>query len=76
MNRVYLRINAAVGMEKEVRDALRQIRGIKTADMVTGRYDVIAMIEEESYESTFQTVLEKVRNVKGITRTETDLVVE
>ena len=75
-NRAYLRINTAVGKEKEVRDALRKIRGIQSADMVTGRYDVIAMVEEESYEGTFKTVLTQVRGIEGIVRTETDLVVE
>lgn len=76
MSRVYLRINAAMGKEKEVRDALRKIKGVLSADMVTGPYDVIAIVEEESYEHTFKTVLEKVRGIKGITKTETDLVVE
>ncbi|HLB02365.1 MAG TPA: Lrp/AsnC ligand binding domain-containing protein [Nitrospiria bacterium] len=76
MSRVYLRINTAVGREKEVRDALRRIRGVKSADMVTGRYDVIAIVEEETYESTFKTVLDKVRSIKGVTKTETDLVIE
>jgi DNA-binding Lrp family transcriptional regulator len=76
MSRVYLRINTAVGREKEVRDALRRIRGVKSADMVTGRYDVIAIVEEETYESTFKTVLDKVRGIKGVTKTETDLVIE
>lgn len=76
MSRVYLRINTAVGREKEVRDALRRIRGVKSADMVTGRYDVIAIVEEETYESTFRTVLDKVRSIKGVTKTETDLVIE
>ncbi|MGH7273985.1 MAG: Lrp/AsnC ligand binding domain-containing protein [Nitrospiria bacterium] len=76
MSRVYLRINTAVGREKEVRDALRRIRGVKAADMVTGRYDVIAIVEEETYESTFKTVLDKVRGIKGVTKTETDLVIE
>ena len=76
MSRVYLRINTAVGKEKEVRDALRRIRGVKSADMVTGRYDVIAIVEEETYESTFKTVLDKVRGIRGVTKTETDLVIE
>ena len=76
MSRVYLRINTAVGKEKEVRDALRRIRGVKSADMVTGRYDVIAIVEEETYESTFKTVLDRVRGIRGVTKTETDLVIE
>ena len=76
MSRVYLRINTAVGKEKEVRDILRKTKGVKSADMVTGRYDVIAIVEEESYENTFKTVLDKVRGIKGITKTETDLVID
>lgn len=76
MSKVYLRINTAVGKEKEVRDALRRIKGVVSADMVTGRYDVIAVVDEESYENTFKTVLDKVRGIKGILKTETDLVIE
>lgn len=76
MNRVYLRINTTVGNEKSVRDAIRKMPGVKSADMVTGRYDVIAMVEDDSYEGTLKTVLDKVRGIEGITRTETDLAVE
>lgn len=76
MTRVYLRINTDVGKEREVRDELKRIKGVKSADMVTGRYDIIAMVEGETYESTFKTVLEKIREIKGIIKTETDLVIE
>lgn len=75
-NRAYLRINTTIGKEKEVRDALRKVKGVTSADMVTGRYDVIAIVEDDSYEGTFKTVLAQVRGIEGITRTETDLVVE
>lgn len=76
MTRVYLRINTDIGKEREVRDELKKIKGVKNADMVTGRYDIIAMVEGETYESTFKTVLEKIREIKGIIKTETDLVIE
>ncbi len=75
-SRAYLRINTAVGREKEVRDALRMVNGVASADMVTGRYDVMAIVEEDSYEGTFKTILATIRLIEGITRTETDLVVD
>ncbi|MBI5745650.1 MAG: Lrp/AsnC ligand binding domain-containing protein [Nitrospirae bacterium] len=76
MTRVYLRINTDIGKEREVRDELKKIKGVKNADMVTGRYDIIATVEGETYENTFKTVLEKIREIKGIIKTETDLVIE
>ncbi len=76
MARVYLRINTALGKERAVRNALRKITGVKKADIVTGRHDVIALIEASNPTAALSTVVKRVRRVGGITRTETDLVVE
>ena len=75
MRRLYLLINTVVGKERVVRDALRVIEGVRMADMITGRYDVVAVIEETREEALFATVLEKVRTIDGITKTETNLAV-
>ncbi len=76
MERVYLRINTEVGKERQVRDALRKIKGVKLADIVTGRHDVIAVLEEETLRSIFRIVTEKIRSLEGVTKSETDLAVE
>jgi DNA-binding Lrp family transcriptional regulator len=76
MKRLYLLINTVVGKERSVRNALRQVPGVHQADMITGRYDIIAVVEESGEEIPYSLILEKVRSIDGITRTETNLVVE
>jgi DNA-binding Lrp family transcriptional regulator len=76
MRRLYLLINTMVGKEKMVRDAIRRMEGVRMCDMITGRYDIVVVIEEKSEEVPFAIVLEKIRMVEGITKTETNLVVE
>lgn len=72
--RAYLLINAQVGKETDVKNALARQKAVKSADLVTGPYDVIAVVEGKNYEDIIQNVLKKVRPVKGIVRTETCLV--
>lgn len=74
--KIYLLINTEIGKEHSVRDSLRKIENVVSADMITGRYDIIAVIEGGSVEEVFTTVLNKIRSINGIVRTETNLVVE
>jgi len=76
MARAYLAIDADVGKERAVRNALRKVQNVVRVDLVTGRYDIIAIVEARSFEALFNTVLKKVRAVKGITRTITHIAVE
>ena len=45
--KAFLLIETAQGRSKEVATALKQLEGVKSADTVTGPYDVIAAIEGE-----------------------------
>jgi len=74
--KIYLLINTEIGKEKSVRDSLRKIANVTSADMITGRYDIIAVIEGGTVEDVFTTVLNKIRSIEGIVRTETNLVIE
>lgn len=74
--KIYLLINTEIGKERSVRDSLRKIANVKSADMITGRYDIIAVIEGGTVEDVFTTVLNRIRSIEGIVRTETNLVIE
>lgn len=76
MAKLYLRITTAVGKEQTVRNALRRTAGVRSADLVTGRYDVIAVVQGASLEAAIKTVLSGVRGITGIEKTETDIVIE
>ena len=76
VGKIYLLINTEIGKERSVRDSLRKIGNVKSADMITGRYDIIAVIEGGTVEDVFTTVISKIRSINGIVRTETNLVLE
>ncbi len=74
--KIYLLINTEVGKELSVRNALREIENVISADMITGRYDIIAIVEGEPVEEALSVILRKIRSIDGIIRTETNLVIE
>lgn len=76
MARVYLLINVLPGKEVSIRDTLRGIKGVVNADVVTGHYDIIAVLEAEDTSDIFNKILKKIRKIKGINRTETFVAVE
>lgn len=76
MARVYLLANVLPGKEVSIRDTLRGIKGIINADVVTGHYDIIAVLEAKNTSEIFEKVLKKIRMIKGINRTETFVAVE
>lgn len=76
MARIYLLTNVLPGRDVSIRDTLRGIKGIVHADLVTGPYDIIAVIEAADTTEIFDKILKKVRKIKGINRTETFVAVE
>ena len=76
MARVYILANVLPGRDREIREDLRRIKGVAMADVVTGHYDVVAVLEAEAMSTIFDSILKKVRGIKGINRTETFVAVE
>ncbi|BCB95233.1 hypothetical protein JZK55_01550 [Dissulfurispira thermophila] len=76
MARVYLLANVLPGKDVSIRDTMRGIKGVVNADVVTGHYDIIAVIEAENTSEIFDKILKKIRLIKGINRTETFVAVE
>jgi DNA-binding Lrp family transcriptional regulator len=76
MARAYLRIKVEMGKERSVRDALLKFDEVKGAELTTGDQDVLVLIEADSFEDILQVVVDKLRTVKGIKSTVTDLVLE
>ena len=72
--KTFVLIETAVGKAKEVVSALRQVEGVKSVDPVTGPYDVIAVVEQDSLIDIGDLVTSKIHPVPGISRTVTCLV--
>ena len=73
--RAYILIEASVGRTKEVVTQLRSRRGVRTADSVTGSYDVIAVVEAEDLNAVGDLVTRRIQTLDGIVRTMTCLSV-
>jgi len=76
MAKAYLKIKVETGKERSVRDALLRFDEVKGADLTTGGQDILASIEADSYEDILQVVIDRLRTLKGIKSTVTDLVLE
>jgi len=74
--KAFVLIETVVGRNKEVTATLRQLKGIKSVDTVTGPYDIIAIIEGESLNDIGDMVTEKIHPIAGISRTVTCLALQ
>jgi DNA-binding Lrp family transcriptional regulator len=75
MSRVYLLANVVPGKERSVRDTLRGTKGVVDADVITGQYDLIAILEGKDTNEVFNKILREIRKIRGLTRTETFVAV-
>ena len=73
--KAFVLIETAVGRNKEVATTLEKLAGVKSVDIVTGPYDIIAIIEGESLNDIGDIVTGKIHPVAGISRTVTCLAI-
>ena len=71
----YILILTEVGRAAQVAAAVSQIPGVKTADDVTGPYDVVALVEAADVDELGRMVVASIQAVEGIERTLTCPVV-
>jgi DNA-binding Lrp family transcriptional regulator len=74
--KAFVLIETAVGRNKEVAAALKKLAGVKSVDIVTGPYDIIAIIEGESLNDIGDLVTGKIHPIAGISRTVTCLAIK
>ncbi len=75
LTKAYVLIETTVGKNREVIDALRNLKGLSAVDMVTGPFDLIAVVEADSLAEVGDVVTAKIHPIPGVTRTVTCLVV-
>ncbi len=71
MATVYLLLNTLPGKEMSIRDTLRGTKGVERADVITGQFDLVAVLEAKDTNTIFNKILKDIRKIKGMTRTET-----
>ena len=75
MVHAYILIQTEVGKAAAVAAEIAGLRGVATAEDVTGPYDVIVRAEADNVDLLGQLVVANIQNVEGITRTLTCPVV-
>jgi len=73
--KAYLLVETAVGKTRDVANTLRGLSGIETVDVVTGPYDIIAVINGDDMSVVGTLVTESVHTVQGVVRTVTCVAV-
>lgn len=75
MVQAYILVQTEVGRSSQVAAEIGSLPGVRSAEDVTGPYDVIALIEAESVDDLGRQVIAKIQEVPHITRTTTCTVV-
>lgn len=73
--RAYILIETAVGTTVDVAASLREIKEMKAVDMVTGPFDIVAVVEAEDLSDIGGIVSTRMHKVSGIVKTITSLAV-
>ena len=64
-------IETSVGKTRDVANVLKQVGGMQSVEVVTGPYDVIAVIEAHDMRAIGAVVEEKIHTLSGVARTVT-----
>ena len=74
-SKAFILIETDVGKSKAVADVLRKSEGVDSVDIVTGPYDVIAVIHGETLNDVGELITGKIHPVPNISRTVTCLTI-
>ena len=70
-NRAYILVETSVGKTRDVAAVLRSVQGIRSVDVVTGPYDIIAIIDSPDVNSMGALITDTIHSVGGVVRTVT-----
>ena len=73
--KAYLLVETAVGKTRDVAGTLRGMDNIESVDVVTGPYDIIAVINAADMTVVGNVVTEQIHTVTGVVRTVTCVAV-
>ena len=73
--RAYLLVETAVGKTRDVAGTLQGLEGIESVDVVTGPYDIIAVVSADDMAVVGNLVTGNIHTVAGVVRTVTCVAV-
>ena len=76
MIEAYILMKSELGEQSEVYTKILKIKGVKSANIVIGPYDLIIFIESTDLNTLGKKVISKIQNLKGVRDTTTCVVLE
>ena len=73
--RAYILIETQVGKSREISDVIRTLPGVQSIDIITGSYDIIALVEGEDMLGIANEVTSQIQLIPGVSRTITCVAV-
>ena len=67
--KAYILIEAQVGLAQHAVVSLRALAGVSSADVITGSYDIIVLVEAADMGAMAELVTGKIQGVTGVLRT-------
>ena len=72
--KAFILIEAEVGMVQQVVRSLRALNGVATADVITGTYDMIVLVDAADMSAMADLVTGRIQGVPGVLRTITCVI--
>ncbi len=72
----YIFIECEHARSKEVQEALLKVGGVKEARIVTGPYDIVALVAASSFKVMGEVVLQKIQAIKHVKKTLTNVIMD
>jgi DNA-binding Lrp family transcriptional regulator len=72
----YVFIECEHARSKEVLERLVKIGGVKTACLVTGPYDIIALVAASNFKVLGDVVISKIQSINNVKRTLTNVIID
>jgi len=72
----YILIESLPGKAIELVNIIKEIKGVKTVNLVTGPYDVIAFVEAVDLKALGELIVKKIQSTGFVARTLTCITVE
>ena len=67
--KAYILIEAQVGLAQQAVVSLRALAGVSSANVITGSYDIIVLVEAADMSAMAELVTGKIQGVTGVLRT-------
>jgi len=75
MSKAFILMETMVGRTREIANQMSGVQGVKSVDLVTGPYDIIAVVEADTLNQIGDIITQVIHPIGGISRTVTCLAI-